>query len=343
MRSTIVDIAREAGVSTATVDRVLNNRIGARSRTRDIVLETAMRLGYIPDGKPAAASPAINSGDVVRLDFVLPQGNNAFISALHAHIEQQAQARTDLDVRVHTIEGLNPDALANTLRELAGRARGIGVVALDHPTVREALRALAAAQVEVVTLASDILHVPRAEYIGIDNRAAGRLAGYLVSRFLGERAVGKVALFAGSLSYRGHEEREMGFRHVLAEMSPALQMLEVREMRDDPEKAYAEAAALLDRHPDLAAIYNVGAGSTGVGRALKERGRERGVIFVGHEVTDGTRELLLDGALDAVIDQNPRVEAREALNVLSHRIRGLPYNFHPPRLQVIFRENIPET
>src|SRR6185312_4709042 len=75
LRSTIVDIAREAGVSTATVDRVLNNRIGARSRTRDIVLETAMRLGYIPDGKPAAASPAVDPGDVVRLDFVLPQGN----------------------------------------------------------------------------------------------------------------------------------------------------------------------------------------------------------------------------------------------------------------------------
>lgn len=100
---------------------------------------------------------------------------------------------------------------------------------------------------------------------------------------------------------------------------------------------------MLDRYPDLVAIYNVGAGNTGVGRALKERRRERRVVFVGHEITDGARELLLDGTLDAVIDQNPRVEAREALNVLSNRIRGLRYNFHPPRLQAIFRENIPET
>lgn len=343
MRATIVDIAREAGVSTATVDRALNNRIGARSRARKIVLETAKRLGYVPNGQRITAFPNADVGEVVRLDFALPQGNNAFISALHSHIEQQAEARTDLDVRVHTIEGLNPDALASTLRELARHTQGVGVVALDHPTVREALRALAAARVEVVTLASDILHVTRSEYIGIDNRGAGRLAGYLVGRFLGERTIGKVALFAGSLSYRGHEEREMGFRHVLAEMSSALQMLEVREMRDDPDKAYVEAATLLDRYPDLVAIYNVGAGNTGVGRALKERRRERRVVFVGHEVTDGARELLLDGTLDAVIDQNPRVEAREALNVLSNRIRGLPYNFHPPRLQAIFRENIPET
>jgi LacI family transcriptional regulator len=341
LRSTLIDIAREAGVSTATVDRVLNNRSGARSRTRDVVLETAKRLGYISDG--GAPMPAANAAnEVIRLDFALPEGTNLFVTDLHRQIEQQARARPDLDVRIHIIEGFNPDTLAGKLHELRGQTRGIGVIALDHPTVREALRALAVGNVEVVTIASDIHHVPRAAYIGIDNRAAGRLAGYLVSRFMGSGRAGKVALFAGSLSYRGHEEREMGFRHVIAEMAPSLEIVELREMRDDRERAYAEASALLDRHPDLAAIYDVGAGTTGIARALKERGRDQSVVFVGHEATEDTRELLLDGTLDAAIDQNPRVEAREALNVLSHKVRALPYDYHPPRLQVIFRENIPE-
>ena len=66
------------------------------------------------------------------------------------------------------------------------------------------------------------------------------------------------------------------------------------------------------------------------------------MVFVGHEATEGTRQLLLDGTLDAVIDQNPRVEAREALNILSQSVRGLPFEHHPPRLQAIFKENIPE-
>ena len=47
--------------------------------------------------------------------------------------------------------------------------------------------------------------------------------------------------------------------------------------------------------------------------------------------------------MDAVIDQNPRVEAREALSMLDCAVRGKPIDYHPPRLQVIFRENIPET
>ena len=74
----------------------------------------------------------------------------------------------------------------------------------------------------------------------------------------------------------------------------------IRKMLDDRQKGYSEASALLDRHPDLAAIYNVGAGNTGIARALKERGRAQSMVFLGHEVTDGTKDLLLDGTLDAV-------------------------------------------
>jgi len=342
VRSTLIDVAREAHVSAATVDRVLNNRPGVRSRTRQIVFETARRLGYIAEATSGATQAQAGAAGAVRLDFAFPAGDNAFIKELQRQIETQAAARPDLDVRVATIEGFSPEQLALTLQGLRGQTKGVGVIALDHPTVREALRSLAADGVKIVTIASDILHVLRVAYIGIDNRAAGRLAGYLVSRFLGNGRPGKVAVFAGSLSYRGHEEREMGFRHILAEASCSHHIVELREVLDDRERAYVEASALLDRHPDLAAIYNIGAGNTGIARALKERGREGAVVFIGHEATEGTKELLLDGTLDAVIDQNPRVEAREALNILTRSVKGLSWDFHPPRLQVIFKENIPE-
>jgi LacI family transcriptional regulator len=339
VRSTLIDIAREAGVSAATVDRVLNNRAGVRGRTREIVIEAARRLGYISTG----SSPVRPSSDVtVRLDFVLPVGTNTFMKMLHHQLEIQGAPRPDIDVRIHSIEGFNPDTLARTLHELRGESRGVGVIALDHPTVREAIRGLSASGIKVVTLATDILHVPRVAYVGIDNRQAGRLAGYLLGRFLGTSEPKKVAMFAGSLSYRGHEEREMGFRHILAEEFPNLAVVELREMRDDRERAYVEAAALLDRYEDLAGIYNIGAGNQGIARALQERQREHSVVFLGHEATEGTKQLLLNGTMDAVIDQNPRVEAREALNILSLAVKELPYDYHPPRLQVIFKENIPE-
>ena len=339
MRSTLIDIAREAGVSAATVDRVLNNRAGVRSRTRQIVIETAQRLGYI---SAAPGATPVGTDAVIRLDFVIPMGTNTFMKMLSQQVDLQSAARADLDVRVHPIDGLNPDTLAGVLTGLRGCTQGVGVIALDHPTVREAIRGLSADGVKIVTLASDITHVQRVAYVGIDNRQAGRLAGYVLGRFLGSREPRKVAMFAGSLSYRGHEEREMGFRHVLAEEFPNLTVVELREILEDREKAYTEASALLHRYEDLAAIYNIGSGNQGIGRALQEQKRERSVVFIGHEATEPTKQMLLNGTMDAVIDQNPRVEAREALNILSRSIRGLPYESHPPRLQIIFKENIPE-
>ena len=339
MRATQSDVARDAGVSSATVDRVLNNRPGVRYRTREIVLEVAKRLGYISGGHAPEAAAA---GSPLRLDFVLPMGTNNFIRMLHQQLYQQGAARSGLDVHMHLIEGFNPDTLARKLQELGGQTQGVGVIALDHPTVREAIRKLSAAGVKVVTIASDILHVPRIAYVGIDNRQAGRLAGYVLGRFLGTTELRKVALLAGSLSYRGHEEREMGFRHILAEEFPNLQIVDLREVRDDRERAYVEASALLDRYGDLAAIYNIGAGNAGIARALKERNRSQTIMFMAHEATDENKALLLDGTIDALIDQNPRVEARETLNILCNSIQGLPYEYHGPRLQIIFKENIPE-
>src|SRR5690606_11906302 len=183
--------------------------------------------------------------------------------------------------------------------------------------------------------------VPRVGYVGIDNRSAGRLAGYLMGRLLGPGRH-KVALFAGSRSYRGHEEREAGFRHILAEEFTDLDIIDLTEVRDDTGEAYRAARTHLEEHPDIAAIYNIGAGKRGIARALEERGLARKVIFVGHELTAPIKRLLLDGTIDVLIDQNARVEAREAPAQLQRVARGEGWSMHPLRIAVYFRENIPE-
>lgn len=343
LRPTLLDLAREAGVSSATVDRVLNNRQGVKPRTRDIVLSTARRLGYLSDEqedvislRPTAAVRPVN------LQFLLPAGTNAFIKALQKHIEGQVAGHDALAARVATIEGFNPESLARSLDDVPRDIDGIGVVALDHPLVREGIRRLAHRGVRVVTIASDVQNVPRLAYVGIDNRQAGRLAGHVLGRFLGRSTAAKVAFFAGSRAYRGHEEREMGFRSILAEETPEIRMVEMRESMDDRERAHAETLSILDEHPDLAGIYNAGAGNPGIARALVERGLGGKVVLIGHEATDGNKRLLLEGIMDAVIDQNPRVEAREALNVLTKAVRNEPYALVAPRLAIIFRENLPD-
>jgi LacI family transcriptional regulator len=335
MRVTIADVAREAGVSTATVDRVVNGRNGVRTRTRDRVLTIAHRLGY------AITEPAGNLAPV-GLDFVLPGGTNTYLNLLAQELEQAGSPQLNVRVQVHRIEGFSPDALARKLQELHGNTQGVGIVALDHPKVREAIRDLGSEQVPILTMVSDISDVPRIGYIGIDNRAAGRLAGHLLGSFI--RSGGQqVALFAGSLSYRGHEEREMGFRHILSEEFSDLVIVQLRENLDDMDRSYVETKTLLEASPDLAGIYNIGAGNRGIARALEESGKAADVVFIGHELTEHSRQFLLSGTMNAVIDQNPRLEAREAVTALTKAVRGQATDRDSWMIgmQVIFRENIP--
>ena len=308
--------------------------------TRRRVLGVADRLGYLPDTAQAHASIALS---VPRLDFLLPGGSNSFLGVLAAHLRDSARARKSVaDVRIHLIEGFNPDALAAALRELGPQSRGLGIVGIDHPTVREAIRQVVLAGTPVLTMVSDIANVPRLGYVGIDNRAAGRLAGHLVGRFVAPDRK-EVALFAGSMSYRGHEEREAGFRHVLAEMSRQVRIVDLREIKDDTERSYVETRQLLERHPGLGAIYNIGAGNRGIAQALEESGRASDVVFVGHELTEHTRRFLLSGTMDAVIDQNPRVEVRDAIDRLLAAVGNQAQPELPQiRIQALFRENIPE-
>ena len=135
----------------------------------------------------------------------------------------------------------------------------------------------------------------------------------------------------------------MGFRHILRESYPNLSVVELREVHDDDEAAYREARTLLQQYPDLAGIYNIGAGNRGIARALEDSGRDQKIVFIGHELTDHTRKFLLDGVMDAVIDQSLYVEAREAIDQLARTLRGETVkSYLPIRVQAIFKENIPE-
>jgi LacI family transcriptional regulator len=335
---TIADVAEAAGVSVATVDRALNGRAGVHARTRSRVMRAAQRIGYV---EPRPEAPQRQAADI-RLAFVVPGGTNTFLANLSRSLETAAKAVPYVRLSLHRLDTYRPEMVAEGLRTVSAMADGIGVIALDHPAVREAIRDLAAAGKQVLTLVSDISDVPRRAYVGIDNRAAGRLAGHLMGRFL-RRAEGEVALFAGSLRYRGHEEREMGFRRICAEDFPGLHPLPTIEIEDDAARSYVAADALLARHPALVGAYCIGGGVRGIAQALEERGRAGRLVFIGHELTEHTRRFLVSGTMDAVIDQDPAAEARRAVELLAGAVRGEPMPASPMlRTQAVFRENIPD-
>ncbi|WP_443747163.1 LacI family DNA-binding transcriptional regulator [Asticcacaulis solisilvae] len=326
---TISDIAKATRHSTATVDRVLNNRPGVREDTRAVILKAAADLKY-------ARAPAGGS-----LDFILPRAGG-FMRVLAGHIEAMAaQGEPRRPVNVHFVDYDAPDRIAALLESLRDRSAGVGLVALDHVLIREALKGLIRRNLPVVTLLTDISSLPHQGYIGIDNRLAGRLAGHLTGRFLAV-APARVALFTGSRAYRGHEEREMGFRSIVREAFPHLQIPEALEISENEQAGFEAARALLAEAPDVAAIYNVGAGTAGIARALEAVPPARKPVFVAHDLSHDTRPHLLSGTLDVVIDQNAELTVERALARLRSAIGQQMLGVCPVMdARIIFRDNIP--
>src|SRR5260221_6446812 len=277
-RLTLVDVARVAGVSLATVDRVINRRPGVSKRAVTKVEESLAKLGYRPD--PVAAQLARRTS--FRFCCLLPTGSNSFMRQLGEQIQQTGdwlkEQRVFVDLR--QVDVFDPMALALALDDLGDDYQGVAVVALDHPAVREAIDALIDRGVDVVTLVSDVPTSRRWRFIGIDNPSAGRTAATLMGRFAGGRS-GPVAVIAGSLALRDHAERQFGFQQVIAADYPGLMVLPAIEGRDESDICRDVTARLLVQYPDLVGIYNVGAGNRGVADALEASGRAKAVIFIG--------------------------------------------------------------
>jgi len=339
-KTTLQDVAREAGVSLATVDRVLNGRAGVHARTVQRVQSAIERLNYQPD---RLASRLARARDY-RFEVILPAGANEFMRMLEAEFRITADRYVHERVRISIthVDVFDGEALAAALERLPTELDGVALVALDHPAVTEAVNGLVERGVVVVTLVSDLPGTRRAHFIGIDNYAAGRTAATLLGRFLGHRS-GKVGLIAGSLSLRDHIERQYGFEQVIAREYPDLVLLPLREARDDDARVRDVAGGLLAEHDSLVGIYNVGAGTPGIVAALEESGRARDIVFIAHELTPFNRRHLVRGTIDAVINQDAGHMARSAARILLASREAMPIIAGQERIRIdiFIRDNVP--
>ncbi len=343
-RITVHDVAAQAGVSLATVDRVLNGRRGVSEAMSQRVHSTIDRLGFTRDHFAASLATSRRH----RFVFVLPQPDgNSFMHALHDGVLAQRpvfMARR-IQLTVQAYPAFQAAALARLLDRIdRQQTDGVAVVAVDAPRVRAALEALHARGVAVITLVSDVATrgaaSGRLHCIAIDNVAAGRVAGSLIGRFNARRR-GRVAAIAGKLTLRDHSERLLGFSQVIGQEHAHLELLPPLEGLDDGQATGAIVRRLLDAHPDLVGLYSIGAGNRGIIEALEQSGRQHDIVVVGHELTPHTRAALLRGAFDAVLHQSVEGEIATAVEALRAVADGDTGHVPEPiRIDIFMRDNV---
>lgn len=305
----IREIARQSGLSEATVDRVLNHRPGVRSSTVSTVQQAITDLDR-------QRSQLRLTGRSFLVDVVMqtPDRFSAEIkSALEAELPalRPAVVRSRFDFR----EKARPVDIVKVLADIRHRgSAGVILKAPDVPEIVDAVADLERHGIPVVTLVTDLPLSRRVAYVGIDNRAAGSTAAYLVDRLLGDDP-GSVLIALSRSVFRGEEEREIGFRATMRQRSPGRTLVELTDTDGLDAGVQESTLRTLLRHPGINAVYSIGGGNTAILAAF-DAAHRRCQVFVGHDLDRDNIALLRDEKLTAVLHHDLRYDMRLACHTI---------------------------
>jgi LacI family transcriptional regulator len=322
-RPTISDLARQAGVSVSTVDRVLNSRAPVRGKTASRVFEAASALGYHKGSHATPAEPEHTSAQPCRLGILLQSPTQPFYRQLALELEQALHGRNALQptrmaqLRIEYIDDSSPTAIANQIRELAPCCDALALTCYEHPLIQQAMEQTP--DLPIFALLSELSPLSRHPYIGLDNRKVGRTAGWAMAQLV--KQAGKVGIFVGSHRFIGHELREMGFRSYCREQAPQIEVLEPLVSLDDADIAYRGTQALISEHADLCGIYVASGGMEGVIGALREARLGRPLCVITQELTPDSRQALIDGVVTLVVATPLRQLACDTLAQMISAVR----------------------
>jgi LacI family transcriptional regulator len=340
MGPTTKDLARAAGVSLATVDRVLNDRGGVSLKKAQAVAAAIEQIGF----ERNAAAAALARQRSLRLGFVIPKTGGAFLDKVLLSIQEyETLGRSEMTIlSVIRIEDKDAHKAARSIANIdANDFDAIAVMATQSPPLRDALLRLAARGVHITSFLTKQELEGDVDFVGIDNRAAGATAGRLMGQFLG-RQKGAVLPIAESLQSRDTLERRLGFDDVIGNKYPHIRPLPTLETYADPDRARKVISTAWKARPDTSGIYLLTGEAAGPVSALRELNALHGNILIAHERTSVTEDALRAGELDAVISQDPGHLVRSAVRIMRARCekRRTLASQERIRIEILVAENL---
>lgn len=161
------------------------------------------------------------------------------------------------------------------------------------------------------------------DWVGIDNRSAGRAAVTLLGRFI-RADRGRVLAIAETMQSRDSLERRHGFDEVLNGLFPHLSALPSLETYGSEDRARRVIPAAIARNPDIVGVYVLSSEARSPLSILESAPPGGPVVAIAHERTPYSEAALANGALDALIAQDPGHLVRSAIR----KLRAMSDSFH---------------
>lgn len=310
---TLKKIAKEAGVSTGTVDRALNNRGRINEQTKLKVLTVAKRLGY----KPNAVARMLSKNKSYTIGVVIPEQPQDFFGIILQGMKDAAAELVDykVSVRYYFSKHLNLEAQLEALKRVEIEEVDGLLINIAHSKMNPCINKFIKKGKPVIAYNSDVPGSRRLCYIGQNMGDAGHVAGELMGKML--RGKGDIALITGYRHVQSVAERSEGFKKVISDDYKNTRIVDEIESKEDVELAEKIAYEVIKKHKGLEGIYCADAVCTiGVSRAMKKINNHE-LVVIGSDLGPESKQALLDGHISATVCQDPYTQGYYAVKCMS--------------------------
>ena len=335
-RFPLKEIARQAGLGTATVDRVINDRAHVSPQSKARVEQAIAEL----EGQESQLAA---KGRRMFFDFVV-EAPTRFSTKIKTATEATLSSVGPAVCRPRFLfqEIMSEAETCDALKRIAKRgSHGVCLKARDLPSIRACVEKLISAGIPVVTLVTDIQSAGRLAYVGLDNQSAGRTAAYLIAKNIGTQT-GTVLATRSDENFLGEEERWTAFKTKLAQLSPMLELVTIsggRGVSHQTSRVLGQSIHLLT---DVKAVYSMGGGNLTILNFLDEN-RIAPKVYVAHDLDCENLPLLQKQRLSFVLHHDLRADMRNvfAAFMQHHRLAPEGVGTALSSVQVVTPENIP--
>ncbi len=293
-RTTIKDISELSGVSTASIDRVLNKRSGVKKETKEKVYEALRILNNL-------ASTNLKPIKVIAL--FIPRMDNPFLDTLLSAIKTTNSNINFKNISLKIIKYKENDQNDIIIKSrLLNKYKNVVLFCSNNDFFTDLVNKLKAQEKIVVTLISDIPQSQRDHFIGVDNTISGQCAGNLFAKHCALKRGKIVGLISSSLQ----EDHKLRFLGMVDYLKPYknLEILPALECDNDINSMEEKISAILKTYPDIIGIYNTGAELGASYNVIKSLDIDpSNICFISHEITPITRKLFSLKGLDYTLSQ----------------------------------------
>jgi LacI family transcriptional regulator len=311
-RVTILDIAKQLGVSTTTVNKALSGKPKVSDNMRKRVIETSEAMGYRPNKSAQALARR-----QLKIGIVVSRTPDEYTRYIIAGYERGFQDYYDHNIKgiFRTVDNLfATEQSMRIIRELREQeVDGIIIQpVMGYQEYADLIDETMKSGIRVVASVSKLYENKNASCVRINSRIVGQMAGQFMNMVLPRGS--KVAVLTSNKEMQIHLEYVEGFEKYIDKQE--IHLVDVLETNDVEYIAYNVTEELLRKYPDINGIYVSSYVSVPVCKCIEKHGKKNEIVVIGQDLYPELVENLLNGSLNATIFQDQYLQGRKAVAMM---------------------------